>query len=575
MLHLGNPGDTIIFDGIAWDKIDGVTNEVIQVAGLYGNISASSLKSALAIVASDVSGLATVATSGSYADLSSKPTIPAAQVNSDWNATSGTAQILNKPTLATVATSGAYSSLSGTPTLGTAAALNVAVSGNASSGQVVQGSDTRLSWTDNFTAGAELNPNPSFATNLTGWTAVSSTWNTGGGVVIAAGGSMTLNTGNQLAANSIYHCHAVVSVNAGAKLAFALGTPPGIAFDTVLGAGTFDFYWLSPGATSNEELQITNYSSTLNVTITSLSLKPVAFTQKSLLGGLSLAQGGQLVLPNGTQTLPSLTFNDANGLKPGIIWDETQQGFAMCTNGNYGMSFWQDPNYPQINGNGANRLTINNPNALVLQPLNGHMEWEGSNSNFSWAGNDFEVVGYAPGSSIGHGIRFRGEASSGNNPPYILGVHSGQSVSDTLPGLIMIDHTGTIRGTWYPNGTLNAPNVVYNNATVNLTAGYTATANALGSVSSGTITVNPALGDYCTITNNGAFTLAPPTLTSPANCASGVVEIYNGSTPGAITTSAWTKVNNASAFNTTAGSCWQCDYVVTPHGSYLNVREII
>lgn len=47
--------------------------------------------------------------------------------------------------LAAVATSGAYSSLTGTPTLGTAAALNVAPSGNASSTQVVKGDDTRLS----------------------------------------------------------------------------------------------------------------------------------------------------------------------------------------------------------------------------------------------------------------------------------------------------------------------------------------------------------------------------------------------------------------------------------------------
>lgn len=43
--------------------------------------------------------LATVATTGSYNDLSNKPTIPAAQVNSDWNAASGKAQILNKPTI--------------------------------------------------------------------------------------------------------------------------------------------------------------------------------------------------------------------------------------------------------------------------------------------------------------------------------------------------------------------------------------------------------------------------------------------------------------------------------------------
>lgn len=61
--------------------------------------------------------LATVATSGSYNDLSNKPTIPAAQVNSDWNASSGVAQILNKPTLAAVATSGNYDDLSNKPTI--------------------------------------------------------------------------------------------------------------------------------------------------------------------------------------------------------------------------------------------------------------------------------------------------------------------------------------------------------------------------------------------------------------------------------------------------------------------------
>ena len=61
--------------------------------------------------------LAAVATSGSYNDLSNKPTIPAAQVNSDWTATSGVAKILNKPTLATVATSGSYNDLSNKPTI--------------------------------------------------------------------------------------------------------------------------------------------------------------------------------------------------------------------------------------------------------------------------------------------------------------------------------------------------------------------------------------------------------------------------------------------------------------------------
>ena len=50
--------------------------------------------------------LATVATSGSYTDLISKPTIPAAQIQSDWNQATNTAldYIKNKPTIPTTVT---------------------------------------------------------------------------------------------------------------------------------------------------------------------------------------------------------------------------------------------------------------------------------------------------------------------------------------------------------------------------------------------------------------------------------------------------------------------------------------
>lgn len=63
----------------------------------------------------------------------------------DWSASSGPSQILNKPTFATVAFTGDYSNLSNQPALGTAAPLNVPSSGDATTGQVVIGSDTRLS----------------------------------------------------------------------------------------------------------------------------------------------------------------------------------------------------------------------------------------------------------------------------------------------------------------------------------------------------------------------------------------------------------------------------------------------
>ena len=80
---------------------------------------ATSAQGSLADTAVQPADLAAVATSGSYNDLSNKPTIPAAQVNSDWNAVSGVAKILNKPSLAKVATSGSYNDLSNKPTIPT------------------------------------------------------------------------------------------------------------------------------------------------------------------------------------------------------------------------------------------------------------------------------------------------------------------------------------------------------------------------------------------------------------------------------------------------------------------------
>ena len=74
--------------GASWGSITGTLS------------SQTDLQNALDAKA-DTSSLATVATSGDYNDLSNLPTIPSAQVNSDWNAVSGVAEILNKPTIPT------------------------------------------------------------------------------------------------------------------------------------------------------------------------------------------------------------------------------------------------------------------------------------------------------------------------------------------------------------------------------------------------------------------------------------------------------------------------------------------
>lgn len=63
----------------------------------------------------DTSGIGKAAHTNAYSDLSGKPSIPLTQVNSDWSASSGVTQVLNKPTLF----NGVYASLTGAPSIPT------------------------------------------------------------------------------------------------------------------------------------------------------------------------------------------------------------------------------------------------------------------------------------------------------------------------------------------------------------------------------------------------------------------------------------------------------------------------
>jgi hypothetical protein len=81
------------------DKIDS-TDSVTSVAGRTG---------AVVLSTADISGLATVATTGAYSDLSGTPSLATVATTGAYSDLSGT------PSLATVATTGAYSDLSGTP----------------------------------------------------------------------------------------------------------------------------------------------------------------------------------------------------------------------------------------------------------------------------------------------------------------------------------------------------------------------------------------------------------------------------------------------------------------------------
>ena len=104
----GGGGDVtdVEVNGTSVVDAQGVANVTVPTATSdlnndSGFIDGTDLSTALADY-TPTANLAAVATSGDYDDLLNKPSIPAAQVNSDWNAVSGVAQILNKPTIPTV-----------------------------------------------------------------------------------------------------------------------------------------------------------------------------------------------------------------------------------------------------------------------------------------------------------------------------------------------------------------------------------------------------------------------------------------------------------------------------------------
>lgn len=92
--------DLYIYDWTVW-LLQINHGKTVSFANLAGQPSDNAALASALNAKADVSSLATVATTGDYGDLLNKPTIPAAQVNSDWNANSGVAQILNKPTIPT------------------------------------------------------------------------------------------------------------------------------------------------------------------------------------------------------------------------------------------------------------------------------------------------------------------------------------------------------------------------------------------------------------------------------------------------------------------------------------------
>ncbi len=109
----------------------------------------------------------------------------ATQVNSDWNANSGVAQILNKPALATVATSGSYNDLSNKPAIPVQGAHLVGGSMQGNSATLTGNSADQTIYTatlpaGTFAAGTGARCKAQWQHTVNGSTAITHKWTLGG-----------------------------------------------------------------------------------------------------------------------------------------------------------------------------------------------------------------------------------------------------------------------------------------------------------------------------------------------------------------------------------------------------------
>src|SRR4029453_10749980 len=103
---------------------------------------------------------------------------------------------------------------------------------------------------------------------------------------------------------------------------------------------------------------------------------------------------------------------------------------------------------------------------------------------------------------------------------------------------------------------------------LNVTGGAGITSKNLGPVTSGTLTPDPAARPMQHYINGGAHTLAPS-----ATAGSYLLDVTNGASAGAITTTGWTKVAG-DTFDATSGHAFRCYCSIGPAGSLLSVQAM-
>ena len=352
----------------AKDGINVANGKPFQVAGASGT-SGQFLKS-----------------TGSSVAWETFPTIPAAQVNADWNATSGLEQILNKPTLHAVATSGQYSDLSGLPSIPAAQVQSDWNTSNTSSVSFIQNKPTLFSGVYN-----DLTGKPTIPTNLSDLSDVSSTapnnnevlkWNgsnwapatdaTGGG----GGGSTTFVGLTDTPANFTSQAGKYLKVNAGATALEFVTLPVDPDTNTTysqssVADGNNVKLRLTDSGSTNDDILITAGN---NITISSVTAN--GFTISSTASG----SGATVTTDDSAPGSPS----------DGDLWWKSDEGRLKIYYQDADSSQWVDASpvlSPTSMTSGSNSIAVTSTRSTVTGPLRvtGTLSGQTSNNRITYS----------------------------------------------------------------------------------------------------------------------------------------------------------------------------------------------
>ena len=324
---------------------------------------------------------------GSTIEWTTFPTIPSAQVNSDWNATSGVAQITNRPTLAAVATSGSYVDLSNKPTIPAAQVQTDWNQSNTNAVDYIQNKPSLFSG-----AYADLTGKPTIPSNLGDLANVSSNAPANNNVLKWNGSNWAPAvdaTGSALSN--------IVDSAQGVNVTGKVATDDGIDIDTggqITAAGcTLDF---GSSTVSFSGATVSGLSRTMvNLANIVDSAQGVNVTGKvATTDGIDIDTGGNINAAGTSVDFQSATINFGGSTISGLSskvndWVDTHLNQSNPTSGH--VLSWNGSDYAWVANSGGSGATVTTDDNAPSSPNDGDLWWKSNEGRLK--------VYYADGSS--------------------------------------------------------------------------------------------------------------------------------------------------------------------------------